>query len=167
MTRRRRRVRSGYVGAGRHVMEKRNPIPPGLYWLDVMGRDRGVEWAMWLGQNAATVEVVRREHHPLGEVNLSPFADDDGVAGYWVLFKVKAPTPRWAVSAKLGLPTVAISPDMHKEDTEVAPSESVSEYWDRELDEAGEKLKSGAQSAFSGLAFLALVYFLATSSKRR
>jgi hypothetical protein len=73
-------------------MERGDPIPPGIYWVDAFGPSRAA-FADWASSHAA-VRVLETQ-------------EDAGREWLWALFAVDAPTPRWPVSAGLGVPTIA------------------------------------------------------------
>lgn len=83
--------------------EKRDPIPPGVYWIDTFNEYKGVPRFMaWLKKNRDNVRVLKKErHYPSSGVAMRE------KARWWFLFQVRKPVPRWPVSAKLGLPTKA------------------------------------------------------------
>jgi hypothetical protein len=90
------------------MIVRSDPIPPGFYWLDLIGdagRDAFNEW-IELWQGAAMAREIRR----------SEYSQRD-----WVLFEVRLPVRRWT-SRALGLPTVAPKGAATLEaDTERAP----------------------------------------------
>lgn len=75
------------------VMERRNPIPTGWYWIDLLTPFQRDTWSDWLKANNTGPDDVKVQ------VRKSE--------GTWKLFQVKEPVPRWPVEAKLGFPTLA------------------------------------------------------------
>lgn len=78
-------------------LERSNPIPPGIYWVDVFEPSHQA-FIEWKTANKTTVIIRSTVHHE---------ADSGGPSRDWVLFEVKADTPRWPLSAKLGFPEIA------------------------------------------------------------
>lgn len=86
-----------------------DPIPPGVYWIDVPWElsqftkvSKRVHWDLWLDAMKVTgwVKVVKTVHHDGELLNDEPPRD-------WHLFEVTRPAPRWTPETGLGLPTVA------------------------------------------------------------
>jgi hypothetical protein len=157
------RKRRARVGAEQHVIEKRDPIPPGVYWLDVfeaLGKPVGTSpmanWRAWLKRNESTVRVLSQETH------FDQPPNDDAVLGFWVLFRVSAPTKRWDIKARLALPTVAFKgEETRKPDTESAnPPESIWQFWRRNASEFAEQASKAAKGLGSGLGLLLLLFVL-------
>lgn len=89
------------------MLERSNPVPPGVYWVDVP-EPRMATFNGWLARNVATVKVVK-----VGSPNTGEYVDifgvqlptgNDPTRVYWVLFEVLAPT-FWEGP---GFPTVAV-----------------------------------------------------------
>ena len=79
----------GVVGA----LERRNPLPPGRYWIDVF-EQHSAAFAAWLGRQAGKVRVESTERFA---------ANAGGPAREFVLFQVLEGVP-WEGP---GLPTIA------------------------------------------------------------
>lgn len=159
MKRRRRARRS--VGAATHVIEKRDPIPPGVYWLDLPVPSARTNFELWRAANAGVVELLKRQQ------SFEDPWDSTVVTNVWVLFKVKAPVGRWPLSAKLGLPTIAFKGEQTA-DTDISKDtrESVWDYWERTMGEF-KKNASEALQVGSGLGLVLLIAMMALSSKNR
>jgi hypothetical protein len=128
------------------ALEKSNPIPKGVYWLDVVGTPAKKAWHSWMLANRETVHVFKKEVHPWDR--------------WWLLFEVKEPTPRWPEDAKLGLPTISKG-EITSEATEKRKApEASQDYWARQVEEWFENTISPlGKDARSVLAFAALAYF--------
>lgn len=127
------------------AVERRNPLPPGRYWVDVFWSKRGA-FTAWLSKNAASIKVVNVESYP-GDMD----------AGYeareWYLFQVLSPVA-WEGP---GLPTVAGSGVTTSDDTvQKPPPESPGDY----LPKLPSAEKLGFTAAAVGLGLFALVMFL-------
>jgi hypothetical protein len=90
------------------AVERRDPLPPGRYWIYVL-EDELEDWDEWSREHSATVRVVASER----KKKLSPFVPAIFVtrpdlsiimeeAGAWFLFDVTAPTA-WV---GFGFPTI-------------------------------------------------------------
>lgn len=93
------------------AVERRDPVPPGRYWVFILPKEEE-QWARWVTANQATVRVIGVER----KTKLEPYVPaifatrpdlsiimQDG--GAWLLFDILAPTP-WV---GLGLPTIVNS----------------------------------------------------------
>lgn len=78
------------------ALERRDPIPPGIYWIDAIRRtprgDAEEAFRRWRADHADRVIVRATEDH--GEY-------------VWILFEVLADVPRWSGDTGLGLPSRA------------------------------------------------------------
>jgi len=74
------------------AVERRNPIPPGRYWIDTFGPDI-LDFEAWAMQS------------PQVEVEASEIFESETPKRQWVLFKVKSPAVFEA--RKYGFPTIA------------------------------------------------------------
>lgn len=78
------------------ALQRQNPLPPDIYWVDVTEKDFE-PFESWLESNSLTVHVRTVEETPRKQV--TPGASGPiGYAEYWpatrwYLFEVKAPTP--------------------------------------------------------------------------
>lgn len=88
-------------------IERRNPIPPGRYWIDTFDPDIGdfAEWA----KNSPQVSVIASELH-----------DDEKPKRQWVLFAVKEPGAVFEAT-KFGFPTIAGEDVKSSDDTVQKP----------------------------------------------
>ncbi len=97
------------------ALERRNPVPPGRYWLDVFGDNRSL-FMQWLkaansdsaGNFVDNVVPVKYEQYP-----------DEGAGRDWHLLEVKRPVAWNAVL--FGYPTIAGGNVHTSEDTIIAP----------------------------------------------
>jgi len=116
------------------TLERRDPIPPGVYWVDVVRNDARPGFERWLKDNAATVKVRNRAD----KGQQSAMARHLGLRstfGLWVLFEALEPTKRWPLSVKVGLPTIAQVGRKTKQSDVVqrAPAQGVREYWGAQM----------------------------------
>lgn len=91
------------------TLERRNPLPQGVYWQDVFE----AKWPAldkWLSANRATVRVRTVQRFE---------ANAGGPARQFLVFEVSAPTP-WPAT-ELGFPTIAESGSITSEDTVQRP----------------------------------------------
>src|SRR5262245_48211492 len=82
------------------LLEKRNPLPPGRYWIDIVANGRQ-QWDFWAAYATGHL-VIEREEHYVG----------DAEAGYesrdWILFRTDEPlTWDLELRKKIGWPTIA------------------------------------------------------------
>jgi hypothetical protein len=85
------------------AIERRNPLPPGRYWVDTFEPKR-TDFRVWLDKNAEYVHVENRKEY------LDP-------PGTWYLFSVSEPV-HWDGP---GLPTIATEEIQSHEDTAQKP----------------------------------------------
>lgn len=92
--------------------EKREPLPVGLYWIDVFGTGKIQLFQAWLSIHADTVKVRTTEVYdnsgtasPWGDIFDIPLIDNPP-NGVWTLFEVLQPTT-WALAPSLGWPQTA------------------------------------------------------------
>jgi len=145
-----RRLRA--VGACDSGTCRDDPIPPGVYWLDVPweealqtpGVTKPVHFALWLDAMRATgwVKLLKTVHHE--GVFVAPGAASSEGGSFdssvdepprdWNLFEVLSPAPRWAPMTGLGLPTVAPQGiQTSEEDTITSPPLKDISIWDKIL----------------------------------
>lgn len=123
--------------------EKRNPLPPGAYWLDLFtDKTKHAYWS-WIMNNVDTVTELKREEHPNHR--------------RWVLFQVTAPTERWGVDAGLGLPTISTGAISSQATAQAPAPTPVVDYWANEVKTAWES-QTGDIARAVGL--MALIYFV-------
>ncbi len=91
------------------VMEKRDPLPPGRYWVYI---DEGEvpRWHAWVVASEGKVRVIVTEAQqvvakwiPVVFLTRFDFSIIQSVAGYWILFDVSEPV-KWV---GFGYPTTA------------------------------------------------------------
>lgn len=75
------------------AIERRNPVPPGKYWVDVF-EPHIADFRTWLSSNSESVSVDKTENY---------LADGDNPAHNWYLFTVHTDI-KWEGP---GLPTIA------------------------------------------------------------
>ena len=136
------------------MIERKNPIPPGRYWLNFKnpsmdgGRqaDAFTAWA-----RGPAVQILSTED---GDPELMTF----------VIFRVLTPVPRWPDSAGLGLPTVAPPNVKSSGDTVQRPDvrgigdliEEVATKPDEIVGAIGEGVSTALKVVFAG----AMAYFI-------
>jgi len=149
-----RRTRS--VGACLKGTCRDDPIPPGVYWIDVPWEDSqftGVpkpqHWQLWLDAmvSLAWVKIVSTVHHEgSGPIEYLPGMPSSGEPDStfqrgidepprdWHLFQVLKPAPRWPPQTGLGLPTVAPKGiQTSEQDTIQSPELEHKGFWDKIL----------------------------------
>jgi len=147
-----RRTRS--VGACLKGTCRDDPIPPGVYWIDVPWEDSqftGVpkpqHWQLWLDAMVSLnwVKVISTVHHegelvPPGGASSEGGSFDPGIdepPRDWHLFQVLQPAPRWPPQTGLGLPTVAPQGIQTSEDDTIqSPDLKPISLWDKILPES-------------------------------
>jgi len=121
----------------RMKLERRNPIPPGRYWIDVIGKENIDDFGAWIVEMQGAVRLVNstedRESEP---------------PQLWALFEVPEGRSPFIDQIKFGFPTTAPEGVNNKEDTEVGPSDE---------DEPGDLSKAIKVLAFVGAALAATV----------
>lgn len=98
--------RSRTVGA----LERRDPIPPGFYWLVVIGDtaqndvSKPDNFLFWVQANSTRVRVLKTVHHDQQPI---PGSFDVAPPNDWFLFQVLSSVNRWGNDTGLGLPDIA------------------------------------------------------------
>ncbi len=112
-----------------------DPIPPGVYWIDIPWEDslqtpgipKPQHFQLWLEAMQALhwVKLLKTVHHDSALIGDEPARD-------WHLFEVVSPAPRWSTMTGLGLPTVAPSGSSTDESDTVQrpPPEAGQSWWD-------------------------------------
>jgi hypothetical protein len=90
------------MGIGKRL-ERKNPLPPGLYWTDLIDVGPITKFAAWVAQHAPFVQILNHEEFPALNWPDCPITEDCGPARAWVKFQVVIDTP-W--DSTLGFPTV-------------------------------------------------------------
>lgn len=93
------------------ALERRNPLPPGKYWIDQFEAKGGIlRFDAWLRRESKTVRVLQREEHPADLTAAWDPIFHPGEGGsvarklrVWYLFEVLKPT---LFEKGLGLPTI-------------------------------------------------------------
>jgi hypothetical protein len=132
---RRKPSRRNVVG----VLERRNPIPPGRYWIDALGDPAMDKLNNWLVAHRSTLRLLASEYEK-GEAG--PFSNP--VPSEWALFEVVQPTP---LDGLPSFPTVATPGVTSRGDTVQRPD--VEQPWD-----------FGGGGGFGGLGVLVLLWLL-------
>jgi len=102
------------------TLERRDPIPPGRYWLhvrmpDADGGKQGEAFSAWvLEQNGSAAEFEQAKDRPV-QILSTQDGEPDGMA--FVIFRLIKPVPRWPLSAGLGAPSIA--PDSIRDASDV------------------------------------------------
>jgi len=122
------------------MIERRNPLPPGTYWVDVFAKDE-MAFNTWLGKHSDSVSVIRAEQHP-----------DADPPWNWMLFKVSKPVP-WEGP---GLPTVGEGEANSEETVDKPKTRTPTEEAEHLIHEAGDAVKTGLTLAGLGIAGLLL-----------
>lgn len=76
------------MASKRPKLERRDPIPPGVYYVDTMTPKQSQEFNIWIRQWGPRIKGLRSTET-------------------FRLFEVYNPVPRWPLAAGLGFPTVA------------------------------------------------------------
>lgn len=110
------------------AIERKNPLPPGTYWVDVFAKDEQ-SFNEWLGKHPESVTVLRSEQHAEADPPWN-----------WMLFKASAPVP-WEGP---GFPTIAegeqASTDtVQRED----PPLPIDEQLHKAIDDTEDAVKAG------------------------
>ena len=106
----------------RDVIERSNPIPPGVYWVDLFGAKAIEGFTRWATLHAGVVRVLKVAQSAddaaplewydvaspaLALGKLGQWATSSAEPYAWILFELAAPLPRWPEDIGAGLPTVA------------------------------------------------------------
>ena len=141
------------------AIERRNPLPRGRYWVDIIDRKGEVlAFEIWLMKNADKLKLLKREDK--GTTTFS--TDYSGVRYSFFLFDVLEPV-KWPRDKGFGFPSIAQSefqpqaPKIEKsEDTGVRPKVP------GPFDMLAKALGDAKTLAIIGLA----LYFLSNSNRR-
>lgn len=88
------------------AIERRNPIPPNVYWIDVQG-GKVPAFEAWLKKNAETVILESREdERRVPRSTPLPGTSKGTIASSWFLFTVLQPTLSFPQTT-FGFPTIA------------------------------------------------------------
>ncbi len=91
------------MGVGKRL-ERANPLPPGIYWTDLIGPEQITLFAAWVTSHTPFVQILNHEvFGPLGWTEC-PITQDCGDGRAWVKFQVVIAT-EWDSKA-MGFPTV-------------------------------------------------------------
>ena len=140
------------------TIERKNPIPKGVYWIDTFNALKGtLRFNRWAKEHAKTITVLRREKRASDSWDPDRYHE-------WILFEVVEPTKRWKnVDWRLVLPTVAKKKgiDTRRRDTVQRPKEqTVPEYWKNQARE----MALGSTLSFGVILF---ILGLANSNRRK
>lgn len=152
---RRRIGRSDMVRAtqGRAVgaIERGDPIPPGVYWLDIVegiapnGVSKFENFQFWIQANippaapTTRIKLLRSRHTPRqdspGDIPYTEDPTEQIRASEWHLFEILEPVNRWGHDTALGLPSIAPEGSATTEDDTIQSPE-VPGFWDTILPES-------------------------------
>jgi len=93
-------------------LERRNPIPPGRYWIDVVGKENIADFGAWILEMQGAVRLVTSQE----ETEADP-------PTLWALFEVPEGRSPFIDQQKFGFPTTAPEGVSSREDTEVGPED--------------------------------------------
>jgi len=136
-------VANGWALSATGALERRNPLPPGRYWVDVF-QSKATAFNAWLARQKDSVRVETTESYP-GDLDRAYESRD------WVLFRVLAPVP-WEGP---GLPTVADAGVRTSDDTVQKPPPEKNPLDD--LPKLPSPGAMGAMAALVGLGIFAVV----------
>lgn len=94
------------------VLERRNPLPKGRYWIDIFQSGRQ-DWDYWTMYSTGHLKVINEEHYS---------TDGTYESRDWILFETDAPLT-WDIelAKKIGWPTVATPEVQNSDDTVQKP----------------------------------------------
>lgn len=115
------------IGVG--ALQRSNPLPPGLYWIDVIDEPHQIEFAAWTFENATKVRIEATEFFdavswpdcPITEGECSP-------SRVWAKFRVTAPV-NWNAVA-LGFPNIIAPGEVVNSSADTATVPDFSDYCD-------------------------------------
>jgi hypothetical protein len=119
-------------------LERRNPIPPGRYWIDVIGKENIDDFGAWIIEMQGAVRLVTSTEDTESEP-----------PQLWALFEVPEGRSPFLDQQKFGFPTTAPEGVKNKEDTE--------QGGDDDDDGAGDVSKAIKILAVVGVALAATV----------
>lgn len=126
------------------ALERRSPLPVGIYWIDAFGDNRA-RLAEWLSSHRSTVKVRKSTAY-------------QEPPGDWALFEVLAPTP-WNTPSSLGYPTIAErGKETTPEDTVKRPAPEDDPLWSSPF-KGGLGVNLGKAALGLGLGLGAAYYF--------
>lgn len=99
------------------ALERRQPLPPGRYWVDVVGPDHVKLFDGWL--QAFAQHITIEEHEVTQPIQSGPNLPPLRPGVEWFLFHTDAPLV-WFGSV-LGFPTIATPEVKTKADTQTVP----------------------------------------------
>lgn len=121
------------IDARNHVfigrLERTSPLPPGLYWIDVIDEPHQIEFAAWTFENASKVQIEATEFFeavswpdcPITEGECSP-------SRVWAKFRVIEPVAWNAVL--LGFPNIISPGEQINSSADTATVPDFSDYCD-------------------------------------
>jgi hypothetical protein len=131
------------------TVERRSPLPPGRYWLDVTSKARVADFESYLESTARdAITVERRQDTEIPTPKISAVE-----LQRWYLFRVTRPV-RW-FAGNFGHPTIAGPSVRTRADTATAPR---AEYWWE-----GMNLDAGSLRA---VLWLGVLYAIARETSR-
>lgn len=132
------------------ALERENPLPVGVYWLDVWEKDQAM-FRKWLADNREKVEVIRTASHK----RTSEYPARD-----WYLFKTHEPV-RWEGP---GFPTIATE-DLQEHETADRPPPPKPTI--ERLEEAAEKVTTAGTGLLVTLAAVLGIGYVITRGKKK
>ena len=134
------------------ALERANPLPEGIYWVDVFSKDFE-SFRAWLSYHDDKVRVISTQSFPMSGMMGTPARD-------WYLFKVLEPVT-WEGP---GYPDIAESEELTSEETGERPAPPKEPV--ERLEEVLEiPVKVGGTILFGGAAAVA-VYFLVKAATK-
>jgi hypothetical protein len=122
---------SASVGA----LERKNPLPPGRYWQNFIGRTQIEAWNAWALKNQSSLRVINSEDQLPGV--------DRPEHIFWVLFQTSAPL-EWP-GVTMGFPTIATADIATASDTaSVPPTPTSAEILADAFEKIGSKVVTPA-----------------------
>lgn len=138
------------------AFEKRDPIPPGIYWLDVPKKTAS-DFSAWVRQYGGGYADMGDGKRQFFEGRLKVIRTE----GNWKLFRVMAPVPRWDARIA-GFPTIAPrgAATTKRDTVKREDPESIEDYW-------GGKAQDALSSAGGAIATFGVLWLLSSMSNRR
>lgn len=119
------------------AIQRANPLPVGLYWIDIIGAPKTLQFRSWLARNSDSVTVEKDEYHlPTG----------DYPEHTWYRFAVGAPVAWEGPGFPDIIPDGESPPQTEKETSQSPHVASTGEV----IDQLEESVKDAADSAKTG-----------------
>lgn len=128
-------------------LQRSNPLPPGLYWIDVIDEPRQIEFAAWAFENSAKVRIEATEFFPAISWPDCPITEGQcSPSRVWAKFRVSAPVEWKAVV--FGFPNVIEPGEVIDSSSDTASVPDFSDYCD--IGCQAEKVAIAAGVIFGG-----------------